>query len=110
MKQLLATVLGLGVLIVFGLTADAQQSYTVKSGSWIGCTTKEVKSELTGYLVDNDRAAFESAASRYILAGQCTIFKTGETVHLADTSFFSGLVKIRRRGETKAYWTNTEAI
>lgn len=90
--------------------AEAQTERTIKAGTWVGCVTKEQKSELTGYLVDGDRAAFESAATRYILEGRCTIFETGERVFVVDTAIFSGLVKVRRRGETRSYWTNTEAV
>jgi len=42
--------------------------------------------------------------------GTRTLFQNGETVYLTDTGIFSGVVKVRKRGETTEYWTNMEAI
>lgn len=38
------------------------------------------------------------------------MLSTGESVQLTDTSVFSGMVKVRRVGDTDEYWTNIEAI
>ena len=38
------------------------------------------------------------------------MFTNGEVVYIADTAIFSGLVKVRRRGDTNEYWTNLEAV
>jgi hypothetical protein len=38
------------------------------------------------------------------------MFKNGEVVYITDTAIFSGIIKVRRKGETKEYWTNTEAV
>jgi hypothetical protein len=53
---------------------------------------------------------FRQGLAAGLVAGTCTRFKPGETVYIADTAMFSGLVKIRRKGEMTEYWTNFEAI
>ncbi len=42
--------------------------------------------------------------------GCLALIIVGETVYLTDTGIFSGVVKVRKRGETTEYWTNMEAI
>lgn len=76
----------------------------------IGCQDRDVLSKLTRYAVDKDQEAFKTAAMAAVLSGQCIVFKKGETVFLMDTAIFSGLVQLRRKGETVEYWTNFEAI
>ena len=83
--------------------------YRIKDGAWTACKTKGVKNEITGYIVDQDREAYERAMVRYVLEGECIVFEGGEIIHLVDTSILQGLIQVRKRGETDAYWTNTEA-
>lgn len=83
--------------------------FRVEKGNWIACQSKEDKSKITGYIVDQDKQAYERFLVPRILNGQCTVFEGGEVVYLEDTAIFSGLMKIRKRGETDAYWTNIEA-
>jgi len=60
--------------------------------------------------VQEDFEAFEKALAEGVLNGVCTIFEDGEVVYVTDTAILSGLVRIRRRGETQEYWTNLEAV
>lgn len=84
--------------------------HSVAGGSWIGCVSKDVHSKLTSYSVAGDKAAFRKAAVKALQNGDCTMLSTGESVQLTDTSVFSGMVKVRRVGDTDEYWTNIEAI
>jgi hypothetical protein len=77
-------------------------------GASIGCKTKEEKSRLTHFLVDNDKEAFPKVATTAMLIGNCKIFNEGDAVYLSDTAIFSGLVCVRPRGETECFWTNLE--
>ena len=95
------------VSLLLAATATAQTVRTINTGTWLGCKTKETKDELTQYIVDGDRVAYRRAATTYILEGKCVLFDEGERVYLVDTALFSGLVKLRRPGETVSYWTNT---
>lgn len=75
-----------------------------------GCTDRDYFEKIVGYAVQKDQEAFNRALADGMLAGLCTLFTSGETVYLADTRIFSGLVRVRRRGETAEYWTNMEAV
>jgi len=75
-----------------------------------GCSDREYFDKLIGYAVQKDNDAFSQGLASGILAGSCTMFKAGESVYLTDTAILSGLVEVRRKGETQEYWTNLEAV
>jgi hypothetical protein len=74
-----------------------------------GCTDRDYFGRVVRYAVDNDQAAFSRALSAGMMSGECTLFQNGERVYLTDTRIFSGLIKVRRQGETAEYWTNLES-
>lgn len=86
------------------------QEQTISSDNYFGCTSKDYFEKIASYAADKDLEAFKKALLAGLLDGTCTMFKRGETVYLEDTSIFSGLVKVRRRGETLEYWTAMEAV
>lgn len=96
-------------------TSDAQRSaspgsHIVTGNNQYGCTDKGYYSKLIGLVADQDKAAFEQELSTGIATGQCTVFHTGEEVFLSGTAILSGVVKLRRKGETSEYWTAMETI
>lgn len=82
----------------------------ISGDNWFGCTSRDYFEKLVGYAVEKDKEAFTKALTAGLLAGTCTTFKNGEVVYITDTAIFSGLVKVRRKGETQEYWTNIEAV
>ncbi len=76
----------------------------------IGCRSRDYNSKLTRIAVQGDREAFGRALMEGVLSGECVVFKAGEPVFVSDTAIFSGLVKVRRKGEIDEYWTNFEAV
>lgn len=82
----------------------------ITGNNHFGCTSKEYHKKLLGFVVDHDKAAFEQGLSAGISTGLCTVFHSGEAVFLSDTAVFSGLVKLRRKGESLEYWTAMEAV
>ncbi|AOK63534.1 hypothetical protein [Burkholderia ubonensis] len=110
-----------GVFAVACLSAFVAQSaaaagesrpgvHQIKGGTWLGCDTEERFDKIMSYSVSGDKAAFKKAAVAAINAGNCTLFRDGQTVHLADVKILGGTIKIRRDGETDEYWTNREAV
>jgi len=83
---------------------------TIKGDSYVGCVSREDHDRLANYVVQNDLDAFRRFLAAGLLTGRCTQFKKGETVYVMETAIFSGLVKVRRKGETAEYWTNIEAV
>jgi hypothetical protein len=82
----------------------------IKKPSSYGCKDKEYYSKIMGYVVDEDKVAFEKELRRGISTGRCTVFSVGEEVFLNDTAIFSGVVQVRRKGDTDGYWVAIEAI
>lgn len=82
----------------------------ISGNNWFGCTDRKYFNKLVEYVVQQDEYAFNQAFAAGLLTGICTKFKNGEIVYIVDTAIFSGLVKVRRRGQTNEYWTNIEAV
>lgn len=80
------------------------------SSAHFGCVHREYLGQLTKYRLDNDQAAWMSALRSGTANGECTQFAPREQVYVDNTALFSGLVKVRKQGETQAYWTFMEAI
>ncbi len=85
-------------------------THVVSRNSQPGCVSREVYEQLTKIAVQGDSEAFTRALGGSIITGQCLIFKRGDEVFLDDTAIFSGLVRLRPRGQIRAYWTAAEAI
>ena len=99
----------LALLAVLILPAYARTTYHINGSTWFGCADQEDFKKISGYRYDGDKEAFVKALTEGIYAGTATVFKDGEPVYLEDTAIWSGLVELRRPGETQAYWTNIEA-
>lgn len=84
--------------------------YTVSSDNYYGWLSREDFNKLVRFSVQEDKDAFRQFLMEGLLANRCINFKKGETVYTMEVPFLSGAVKIRRKGETKGYWTNVEAI
>lgn len=77
----------------------------ITGDDWTGCPSRDVYSKLSRYAAQQDLQAFKTT----FLQGGCVSFKDGESVFIADTAVFSGLIKVRRKGKTTEYWTAIEA-
>lgn len=111
MKRILrGMVVVLGCLLLLSQVAQAQTTKRISGDSWFGATTKAKFSKLVNYVLEKDEPAFKKALTVGLLNETVTVFKNGEVVYIVDTAIFSGLVKVRKRGETTEYWTNLEAV
>ncbi|NQV19392.1 MAG: zinc-ribbon domain-containing protein [Armatimonadetes bacterium] len=86
------------------------QNKRIAGDNWFGCIDRKYFEKLVDYTVQKDKQAFKQALAIGILAGTCTFFKDSELVYITDTAIFSGLVKVRRKGELQEFWTNLEAV
>ena len=110
MRTLLSVVIA---LVVVGATFNATPANAggrEVTSDRLGCKSREYFEKLFRYVADGDKEAAKKAYMAGLLSGECTSFKKGEQVFTTDTAIFSGLVKLRRKGETVEYWTNFEAI
>lgn len=90
--------------------AEIKDHHTIAEGHWPGCTDRKYLDKLLGLVAEGDVEAFQKAYIAGRVAGICTMFETGEVVYLRDVGLFSGVVRVRRKGETREYWTNIEAV
>ena len=91
-------------------TRASDGSRRIDGSSWFGCMNQGDYSDLVTYAVQGDSAAFSQAVALGLVLGTTTRFTDGEKVFLMETKVFSGLVRIRREGETTGYWTSMEAL
>lgn len=86
------------------------QGKQISGDQRLGCSDREYFERLVSYAVQKDNEAFSRGLASGLLAGTCTLFKPDEPVYITDTAIFSGLVKVRQRGQVQEYWTNLEAV
>ena len=82
----------------------------ISGDHWFGCTDREYFDKLNDYVAQKDAQAFRKALAAGVLTGICTLFKKGEVVYVTDATIFSGLVKVRRKGQLQEFWTYIEAV
>jgi hypothetical protein len=109
MKKIITSGVTVISLFLMAGAAYAVDKQISKDG-YFGCKDKDYFEKLISYAVQNDKDAFTQGLAGGVLTGQCTMFKAGEKVFLVDTAIFSGLAKVRRKGNMAEYWTNMEAI
>jgi hypothetical protein len=97
-------------LLMITTLASASNVHYINGDHYYGCTTKEKFDELLGYITDNDMNAFTQAFDEGLIEGTVVAFKNREPVYVEDAPFLSGMVELRRSGETQTYWTVSEAI
>ncbi len=96
-------------VLILTSTASAAQEREVVRDNHFGCRDREYFDKLHRFVVQGDKDAFTIGLGAGIAAGQCTMFQRGELLFLSDTAVFSGLLKVRRRGEMVDYWMLSEA-
>ena len=107
-------ILIVSLIILVGLTSlltkeVEAQGKRISKENYFGCTNRSYFDKLITYASQKDTEAFKKGLTAGVLIGRCTYFKEGEEVFIADTAVFSGLVKVRRKGEIDEYWTVIEA-
>lgn len=105
MRFFVATV---AALLLFASTAQAQDR-RIQGESRIGCVSRDYYEKLVSFAASGDNEAFKKALVAGVMTEQCTMFQAGASVILEDTAMFSGMMKIRVRGETTSYWTSIES-
>jgi hypothetical protein len=76
----------------------------------LACTDREYLTRQLGYAADKDEEAFNRGMIDGIRLGICIVLAEGDVVYVEESAFFSGLIRVRRKGETVAYWTSFEAV
>jgi len=76
------------------------------NGGYIASISLENVKKASKYVTQGDKEAFD----RMIITDQVFILKDNVPVYIDDTKLFSGLVKIRPKGQTTSVWTVIEAV
>lgn len=91
-------------------TDSPPNTRTIKSDGAIGCVERSRFEQLVKLVSDGDKEAWKQSVLAAFLSEECIPMKAGDVVYIQDTAIFSGLVQVRRQGETRAYWTNLQQI
>jgi hypothetical protein len=81
---------------------------TVQSDMWVACREREFTERLLRYVLDKDDAAYSSAINLGKAVKVCIQLRANDTYILQGTQ--SGLLHIRKRGETETYWAIAGAL
>lgn len=81
----------------------------INGDQWFGCESREAFEKLAEIAAQGDDVALKNDLAAGVASDECTLFKNGEPVYIADAAMTSGLVKLRRKGNTREFWTHTEA-
>jgi hypothetical protein len=74
----------------------------------LACRDWNSVTRLYDYLGKANKREFLIEAQKAVLSGSCSLFESGEAVHIADVGVSS--VKLRRRNETDEYWARRQDI
>lgn len=75
-----------------------------------GCESEADHSKLTNFAVSGDNEALTNLLASKIKTGECNLFIPNDIVYQSESKVFSGIVKIRKKGELRGYWTNIEYV
>ena len=100
------------LIVVVALMAGVAHAFEarVASGVWFGCVSKSYYEELVEFDAQDDSEGFLRWLFNGLDTGHCVKFEEGERVFVTSTAQSGDLKKIRRRGESREYWTRDDAI
>jgi hypothetical protein len=76
----------------------------------IGCHDRSVYERIVHISVQGDNEAAGKAILFGVAGGYCRMLDLGSDVYMDDHAWFSGLVKVRLRGQIDGYWTAIENV
>ena len=102
-------VMAVFVVLTFVGCLDSATEHVVW-GDWsgdsaVGCQSRNYYETIVRHATQ-DPEAFRQV----MLSGDCVVLAKNETVYILERAFFSGLVKVRRRGELVEYWTASDTV
>lgn len=102
----------LAAAAVITIASNSAMAGTKKiwDGPAFGCINKDYAETMAGALSQGDDVAFRKGMMDGILTGVCTMFEAGDDVYLTDTAIFSGMVEVRKKGDTQEYWTMFDMV
>lgn len=115
-KWLALLIVGL-LVAVFAIGSQGQGDTSAPSGpdhritqnTW-GCQQRETLAHITELRAQGDTKPTTAALSAGIDAQDCITLDVGDKVYLVDAAVLSGLSKVRKAGQTAAYWVALEAV
>lgn len=86
------------------------QKGVINGDGTTGFINKEQALRVRTYAKQDDSQAFKKAMMEARIQGTLASFTKGEIVYCVDTDIWSGLVKVRRQGDTTEYWTAKDFV
>jgi len=100
----------LSLIFALSLNSSLQARTEIVDQTCAGFSTSAEFDQWMSYIVAGDQDAASTYATQLFLIGHATIFTKGESVYREDSKIFSGLVKIRRSGDTCGFWIAIEHL
>jgi hypothetical protein len=81
----------------------------VAGPNFFACNQRQNFDRLTKYITDGDEAGFSNGYNQAAAIGLCRHLTVGDAYFVEDSTM-SGLIEIRKQGETGTYWTIESAL
>jgi hypothetical protein len=88
--------------------ADDSKKTVLKKA--VACRDRYTYSRYIRIVMDRDEEAFQRFLARALTTHECVVLQAGQTVYMEDVAMFSGVMKVRPRGEDVGYWVAWEMI
>lgn len=95
-------------LVLVAASAYAEGEKTIQE-SYVGCREKEDYQKMVSLAVSGDLEAHKKFLLGKVMVGECRPLPRGETAYIEDHTW-TGLAKIRIKGDTEEWWTGWEAV
>jgi hypothetical protein len=69
----------------------------------VACRDRETYSRYIGIVMEKDDEAFNRFLVRTLTTREC-VLQVGQIVYMEDVVMFSGVMKVRPRGDDTGYW------
>jgi hypothetical protein len=95
-------------VILIGFNAYAQDRIIARDT--FGCVAHSYLYEFISISNSGDKQAALRYMTSRVLLGECEIYKAGTPVYLESTRLRSGMVQVRKKGETRKDYVTMESV
>lgn len=98
----------LSLVIMFAAPSIASAQSMSIAKATIGCSDWDVYKQISGMFAQGDKEAGTKLYLAAAIQGICRTFEAGDAVYISEMGFTT--VKVRRKGETSAFWLPIEHV
>lgn len=99
-----------GALLVAGAIPAGAANAVVSKPDAMGCWDRNDFQAAIRMSARGNRAGAVDLIRQMLMSGQCFPVRHGEALVLDEAPWLSGMVKVRRSGERRGFWMNTDLV